>query len=187
MCGFAVDPDLKKVKCLKSPPEWSKEEINDVKIYRAAHPCYSDEYTGWPVAVALLQQPYVAIRDDEEAAKVEADLQQRERYIGEAKNAGGTRVRYSDEWRWRKILLDEHKAAKLRGLRPAREGDEAFDRALEDVVQRLKKCWIVYCRRQVVDGTDLVEIIEAWVYVPGHGSWMVEEYRGTPRPPAARM
>ena len=48
-------------------------------------------------------------------------------------------------------------------------------------------CWIIYCRRQVIEGTDLMDILEAWLYIPGRGSWAGAEYRGEPARPVARL
>ena len=54
-------------------------------------------------------------------------------------------------------------------------------------MQKLGTCWIVFCRRQVIEGTDLVDIIEAWLYIPGRGSWAVQEYRGEPSPVISKI
>ena len=88
---------------------------------------------------------------------------------------------------WRRILLDEHKRQALQKMRPACRGDREFEAAIEETVSRLGTCWIIYCRRQVIEGTNLMDIIEAWLYIPGVGSWPVSEYRGEPARPIARL
>ena len=173
-----MDPDLVK-------PVWTEAEQKSVLEYRNLHPLPRREYDYWPVSVALLQQPFVPFESAGDRKDYMRALDQRDNYLERSqrptRRQNNSEVRKMDEHLWRKLLLDEHRKQAMNGFRPARPGERAWDRDLHQLATKLGTCFIVFCRRQVVDGAEgLHDVIEAWLYVPGFGYWSMHEYYGMP-------
>ena len=71
---------------------WTEEEISKINHYRVHNPVPTEIYQPWPVAVALLEQPYVPFANEAERKAYQADMQKWEKRIKEAKT-DGTSVR----------------------------------------------------------------------------------------------
>ena len=61
--------------------EWTDEEVRKISAYRVRHPVPTDHHQPWPVAVALLQQPFVTFSSNEERGEYMGKLAAQERRI----------------------------------------------------------------------------------------------------------
>ena len=105
---------------------WTDEEEMEINGYRARHPVPTADYQPWPVAVALLQQPFVSFTSEEEREKYMAELDVQEDWIRETRQ-DHTGVRAGDAPYFEKLIHDTHKKAAESGHRPAKEGDESVE------------------------------------------------------------
>ena len=64
---------------------WSEEDVRRITAYRVRHPVPTQYYQPWPVAVALLQQPFVPFSSEEERREYMAELDGQERRIKETR------------------------------------------------------------------------------------------------------
>ena len=105
---------------------WTDAEVMEISSYRARHPVPTEDYQPWPVAVALLQQPFVPSTSEEERKEYMAELDvQEKRILGIRQD--NTSVRAGDAPYFEKLIHDTHKKAAEAGHRPAKEGDKSFD------------------------------------------------------------
>ena len=138
----------------------------EINSYRARHPVPTEDYQPWPVAGALLQQPFVPFTNDEERKEYMAELEVQEKRIKGIRQ-DNTSVRAGDAPFFEKLIHDTHKKAAETGHRPAKEGDASFDSELDSVVAKAGTPWGVFCKRQIVDGEDgLSWVIQMWTYLP---------------------
>ena len=165
-------------------PTWTKDQEAAVRAYRVRHPASTDQYSLWQVSVGMLQQPFVKFTDPADKEAFMKNLQDRKAKIDAMIDDGKTTVRQIDERLWRLWVWEEHSRQANYGWRPARPGDRVYDVRLENLIVQIGSIFIVFCNRQVVDGADGIgsyrTVIEAWVWVPGEGSWFLTEYRGIP-------
>ena len=178
--GLALEEDREVARHLDPSlyPQWTPEEVLETLAYRKDHPLPEGDYQNWPVTVVLLQQPYVLMTDEKEISEYKQGLDDREKSL-KSRPYGDT-MKDMDGQRFDRLILDDHRKQAEEKRRPAKRSDAAFDPVLEQVVVKLRTCWIVYCVRQIIDGVNGVTgVIEAWLYQPGFGyvRWLWE-YRG---------
>ena len=145
---------------------WTEAEVMKVNNYRARHPVPTGDYQPWPVAIALLQQPFVPFASEEERTEYMAKLESQERRLKEIRQ-DDTSVRAGDAPFFDKLIHDTHVQAAKDGHRPAKEGDKSFDPELDRVVARARTPFVAWCKRQIVDGEDGIGwVIQMWTYLP---------------------
>ena len=168
-----MDPStMRESRCLDDKMHWTARdtwtdtEVMEINDYRARHPVPTEEYQPWPVAVALLQQPFVRFRSERERTEYMAELEGQEMRIKKS-SQDNTSVRAGDAPFFDQLIHDAHKKAAETGHRPAKEGDAIFDSELHSVVAKAGTPWGVFCKRQIVDGDGNVSwVIEMWTYRP---------------------
>ena len=142
-----------------------------INSYRARHPVPTGEYQPWPVAIALLQQPFVPFASEEERTEYMAKLESQERRLKEIRQ-DDTSVRAGDAPFFDKLIHDTHVQAAKEGHRPAKEGDKSFDPELDRVVARARTPFVAWCKRQIVDGEGGIGwVIQMWTYLPIGDAW----------------
>ena len=147
--------------------DYTEEKIREVNAYRVLNPVPTEDYQPWPVAIGLLQQPFVRFADDKERDAYMAKLDEQEKKL-DAVIPDCTSVRAADAPSFDRLIHATHKAAAKDYCRPAKEGDKEFDTELDYVVQQAGSPWPVWCKRQIVDGEGGIGwIIECWIYFPG--------------------
>ena len=145
---------------------WTEEEVMEVNGYRTRHPVPTEAYQPWPVAVALLQQPFVRFASEKERQEYMAELEGQEKRIKEL-SQDNTSVRAGDAPFFDMLIHDTHKKAAETGHRPAKAGDANFDATLDSVVARAGTPWGIFCKRQIVDGEDGISwVVQMWTYGP---------------------
>ena len=157
----------------------------EVNAYRSRHPIPTESYQPWPVAIALLQQPFVRFTEERERMEYMAALAVQEQRIKETRQ-DNTSVRTGDAPFFDRLIHDTHKKAAESGHRPAKAGDASFDTELDFVVARAGTPWGIFCKRQIVDGEDGISwVIQMWTYQPRGGAdiqqWAI--YDGPPSKP----
>ena len=101
--------------------------------------------------------------------------------IDQMSDCGKKQARDLDGKNWRLYLWEEHSRQASQGYRPAGVDDAEWSTEIERLVLKIGTIFIVFCKRQVVDGAESVaDVIEAWIWRPGEGSWPVAEYRAVP-------
>ena len=133
-------------------------------------------YQPWPVAVALLEQPYVAFATEAEGEAYKAKLNEQEERLKETRT-DSTSVRAGDAQYFDRLIHDTHVKAADSGYRPAKEGEKQFDAELQRVLTLIGTPCISSCKRQIVDGDGRIGwIVEWWYYQPNGEIFHIDEW-----------